>query len=541
MSLKAKNRGTSAPDLQHLCRQVADRSPLPMVAVGGTGHTVCYVNPAFCRLIGRDTEELIGIPFAQAVPEGKVCLPLLDRVYRTGEPQNYTEPEHPRSHPPHRSYVMWAIPGTSIHSAGIMVQVTDTTKAAQFRQTAVGMNQELIHSAVRQHELLEEADRLSAGLQLEIGKRMQAEAALQVTIRALEELVQAAPVGITDLDPEGNVISWNPAMEKILGWTEEEFPGKLAPAIEAGQGDAKEVLERLLAGEKLTGVDLRRVRNDGRPVDLLLWTEPLREQNGRLKSTVVILLDVTHLKEMERITLAQQKLSSLGYIAASIAHQIRNPLSGIYLHLQNLEKLLSGAEIPNPEIHEKTIAMITMMKSASAKMDSVVKKVISFSRQGAPSMEPLDVNQCIREAVDMIRVPLQNAGAQVVVSLQEDLPLCRGDMSLIEQALINLMTNAVQAFGHQEGERLIEIRSSLEGSNTGDGYITVAVADSGPGIPEEVRERIFDPFFTTKISGTGFGLSITHKIVSAHGGFIRVGTSRCGGALFTIGLPTSNK
>ena len=118
------------------------------------------------------------------------------------------------------------------------------------------------------------------------------------------------------------------------------------------------------------------------------------------------------------------------------------------------------------------------------------------------------------------------------------LPACRGDIHLLEQALINLMTNAAQAMEGQEGEQRIELSSSFTGSAAEDGYhVAVSVADSGPGIPKEVRDKIFDPFFTTKRSGTGIGLSITHKIITDHGGFLRVETSRWGGALFTIVLP----
>jgi signal transduction histidine kinase len=152
-------------------------------------------------------------------------------------------------------------------------------------------------------------------------------------------------------------------------------------------------------------------------------------------------------------------------------------------------------------------------------------------------MEPLDLNGCLREAVDMARISLQKAGVQVSVALQEDLPACRGDTSLLAQALLNLLTNAAPALEGQEGKKVIEIRSSRSSASSRNGFVTVSVADSGPGVPEGLREKVFDPFFTTKSSGTGIGLAITQKIVSDHGGFIRVGTSRFGGALFTIGLP----
>jgi PAS domain S-box-containing protein len=367
---------------------------------------------------------------------------------------------------------------------------------------------------------------------VDVTKEHKAEAALRETTRTLEELVAASPVGIAVLDPEGKVILWNPAMEAIFGWSEAEVRGNLPPAVAAGQEGAREELERLLAGERLAGVELRRERKDGWPVDVRIWTAPLWEESGRLKSTVLILLDVTPLKELERVALTQQKMATLGQVAAGVAHEIRNPLSGINIYLYSLEKLLGEADALDPETRQSAESIAAMMKGASARMEAVINRVLSFSRPGPARKEPFDVNACVREAVDMARVSLQKAGAKVAVALREGLPACLGDMRLLEQALLNLLSNATQAMEGQKGEKRIEVVSGVK-----DGCVTVTVADSGPGVPEEVRERIFEPFFTTKREGTGIGLSIAHRVITDHGGFIRLGTSRFGGALFTIGLP----
>jgi signal transduction histidine kinase len=323
----------------------------------------------------------------------------------------------------------------------------------------------------------------------------------------------------------------------MSGWTEGEVLGRLVPTVAAGQEGADKSLKRLLAGERLAGVEIRRFRKDGQPIDVLLWSAPLQEDSGQFKRTVVILLDVTHLKEVERIALTQQKLASLGEVAAGIAHEIRNPLSGINIYLHSLEEILGEAEI-----REKTDPLMAGMRAASTRMETVIQRVLSFYRSGPPRMKPVDLNACIRESVDMVRISLQKAGSRVAVTLQENLPECQGDMRLLEQALINLMTNAAQAMEKQEEERRIEVSSSLIGCSSGNGeHVIVSVADSGPGIPEGIREKIFEPFFTTKGLGTGIGLSITNKIVTDHGGFIKVGKSRFGGALFAIGLPVGNK
>jgi PAS domain S-box-containing protein len=163
------------PDIQRLCRHLSERSPQPMVAVEGTTHIVSYVNPAFARFVGRERKELIGRPFAEAVPEGTEngCLALLDRVFRTGIPENLAEQEHRHTQAGavYWSYAVWAILGADGLPAGVMIQVADVTETAVFRQQAIAMNEALLVSATRQHELTGVADSLSARLQAAVKVR----------------------------------------------------------------------------------------------------------------------------------------------------------------------------------------------------------------------------------------------------------------------------------------------------------------------------------------------------------------------------------
>jgi PAS domain S-box-containing protein len=163
------------PAIRRLCRYLSERSPQPMVAVEGTTHVVIYLNPAFARLVGREGKDLIGRPFAQAVPEGdgNGCLALLDRVFRTGNPENLPEQEHRQAQPRpvYWSYAVWAILGEDGRPAGVMIQVTDVTETALFRQRAVAMNEALIVSSTQQHELAEVAESLSARLRTAVQTR----------------------------------------------------------------------------------------------------------------------------------------------------------------------------------------------------------------------------------------------------------------------------------------------------------------------------------------------------------------------------------
>jgi len=155
-------KGQQAFDIVSLCRYFSELSPQPMVAVEGTTHIVRHLNAAFARLVGKEREELLGRPFAEAVPGGEDngCLPLLDRVYRTGTPEILVEQEHRHTTPSvYWSYSVWAILGADERPVGVIIQVTDATEMAVFRREVTAMNEQLLLSATRQHELTETAER----------------------------------------------------------------------------------------------------------------------------------------------------------------------------------------------------------------------------------------------------------------------------------------------------------------------------------------------------------------------------------------------
>ena len=163
------------PPIPRLCRYLSERSPQPMVVVDGKTHIVSYANPAFAGLVGKEVKHLIGRPFAEAVPEGAEngCLTLLDRVFGTGIAENLAEQEHRQSlpRPVYWSYAMWAILDKDERPAGVMIQITDATDTALFRRQSVAMNESLLVSATRQHELTELAELLSTKLQAAVRAR----------------------------------------------------------------------------------------------------------------------------------------------------------------------------------------------------------------------------------------------------------------------------------------------------------------------------------------------------------------------------------
>ena len=168
MTVELDDAAVPSPLLRKLCRYLSERSPQPMVAVEGTTHVVIYVNPAFARLTGREPRQLVGHPFTEAVPEGKGngCIALLDRAFRTGSHEILGEQEHRQAlpRPVFWSYSVWAILGEDERPAGVMVQVTDSTETAAFRRQMAAINEALVISSVRQHELAATTESLNAQL-----------------------------------------------------------------------------------------------------------------------------------------------------------------------------------------------------------------------------------------------------------------------------------------------------------------------------------------------------------------------------------------
>jgi signal transduction histidine kinase len=163
------------PDLPSLCLAITEHAPLPMATVEGPSQIVRYVNPAFCRLIDKPKERLVGKAFSEMLPKKDKSVTLLDRVYRTGKPESYTEQQQTKPHPIFWSYTMWPVIADE-RPVGVVIQVTET---GQFHEKTLAMNEALMLGSVRQHELTEAADSSNARLQEEIGERKQAEEALQ--------------------------------------------------------------------------------------------------------------------------------------------------------------------------------------------------------------------------------------------------------------------------------------------------------------------------------------------------------------------------
>jgi signal transduction histidine kinase len=188
--------------------------------------------------------------------------------------------------------------------------------------------------------------------------------------------------------------------------------------------------------------------------------------------------------------------------------------------------------IKKPESQVKVDQIIVQLKSASRKIESVIKKVMDFAKPAEPKMAVIRINKPVKDALNLTAVTLRKSGIAIETRLDNHLPACHADPNLIEAAVLNLINNAAEAMATMDIDKKIKVSSG-----TTESGIFIEVSDSGPGVPPEIRNRVFDPFFTTKNDGTGIGLSLCHRIVSDHKGTFSLAESDLGGALFRIEVP----
>jgi two-component system NtrC family sensor kinase len=230
--------------------------------------------------------------------------------------------------------------------------------------------------------------------------------------------------------------------------------------------------------------------------------------------------------EMKKINaqlFRSEKLASLGKLAAGVAHEINNPLTGI---LTNSSLLLEDMEKDDPNRED-----VEVMVSETIRCREIVKRLLDFARQTKPQKRLASINALIDNIILLVRNQTSFRNILIEKDLDADLPDILVDPDQIQQVFVNIILNAAEAMT-KGGSLKIRSMRSRDGES-----IVITLADTGPGIKEEVRERIFDPFFTTKEHGTGLGLSISYGIIEQHGGVISVDSIMSIGSTFTIVLP----
>lgn len=354
---------------------------------------------------------------------------------------------------------------------------------------------------------------------------------LRESEKRFRTLIENSHTGISIVQ-DTDIIYQNQEQERLLGPLPRPFVFKNYEDFHPD--DVKKVEQFIktiqLKKEKTFETDFRfyskNSKDSGAEMKWVYCRANLIEYQGK-EAILFNMLDVTKFKEMEQLVNIQDKMSSLGRVAAGIAHEIRNPLSGINIYLETLEKFYDKGD--NLDTIKK---IISQLKTASFKIESIVSRVMDFSKPGQPHFILSDLNRPLEAAIDLSSVTLRKSGITIEKNLTEDKILCLMDPNLLEEVILNLITNAAEAMRAIDGNKIIRINSFAKPD-----HAIVTVSDSGPGIPVHLREKIFDPFFSTKNESQGIGLSISHRILKDHNASVKVGTSDLGGAEFIFKIP----
>jgi len=347
----------------------------------------------------------------------------------------------------------------------------------------------------------------------------------------LESIVDRAGDAISVVDLEGKILYWNEGAEQIYGFKKEETIGQniadfLYPREktlrEAEEKLMEEIMGRVRKGEVVSNVEVKRMTKEGKEIITSMTISPLRDAEGKIIGASRICKDITQMKKVEERLLLTERLTSLGELSAGVAHELRNPLAGIKI---NTQVLLRKKDLP--EIERK---LLESSLEGIGKIQKIVEDMLHFAKPKAAHFKKEKINEVVESSLAIFQNKLKKGNISLMFQKGEDLPNVWIDAHQIQQVLINLMLNAIQAM---EKGGTLTIRTFPENG----GNIGIEVKDTGVGIPKSHLKKIFDPFFTTKSDGTGLGLSISLKILENHDATIEVESQEGKGSSFTIHLP----
>jgi PAS domain S-box-containing protein len=341
-------------------------------------------------------------------------------------------------------------------------------------------------------------------------------------------MVRSAGDAIISIDRRGSITGWNPAAERIFGWSAREAVGRSLRGMFPDQYE--QAARQALTGMRpASSFDLSAKRADGKMLNLAVTLSGVPGREGRVEGLLAIVRDMTSQRELETQMHQSEKLTALGQVAGGIAHDFNNLLQAILGYSQLMSKNLQNIDVVRRGL--------SVIETAAVGGAETVRRIQKFARlRPDEPFVSVELNQVVHDSVAITRPRWEERVAKGGVPLRLDLrltplPTVMGRPSELNEVITNLILNAIDAMP-QGGTLGIYTRPE------GDEHVVLSVADTGVGMPEHVRKRIFDPFFTTKGEvGTGLGLSVSYSIIQRHGGEMRAESQPGRGTTFTIVLP----
>jgi two-component system sensor histidine kinase DctS len=357
--------------------------------------------------------------------------------------------------------------------------------------------------------------------------------------------------GLRARDNQGRITYVNPAFCEMVGFESKELIGKSIPAPywppemvdEYGQRQALRLAGNAPPRE---GVESVFMRKNGERFAVMIFEAPLINAMGEQTGWMGAVLDISEQRRVEEVSRASQerlqataRLATVGEMASLLSHELNQPLAAISSYATGSMNLLQDAAVKDPQLAETLGSAIQRIGQQAERAVKVIKSVHDFVRRRDQAREAVTPRALLDDVMPLVILQARKLGVRVVVNCPPDLPAVLCDRTMVEQVLLNLARNGMQAMADDTPHKVLTLAVRPAASNATSRWLEFSVADLGQGIPEGVAEKLFTPFFTTKQEGMGLGLSLCRTVVEQHGGFLSHQPNTPRGTVFSFTLPQS--
>ncbi|NTW36545.1 MAG: PAS domain S-box protein [Syntrophobacteraceae bacterium] len=513
---------------------LARMSPVGIFRTDLKGNCI-YVNERWCEIAGLTVEAALGEGWVKAIHPGDRQR-VFEEWYRSAQENRPFRSEYRFQRPDGLSTSVLGQASAELNPTGEVVgyvgTVTDITQQKKAEEALQEARDELEH---RVQERTAELFGANEQLKKEMEERRQAEEKISETKAMLQTVFNGISEPLVMLEKSRAIRMLNEAACEYFQVSNPlDFTGKTCYELAGGRcAPCDNCVIRSAIGEGRSVTFERKGLLDPERSELVA-VYPAEEAAHGFSGAIIHIRDITESRNLERHLLREDRLSSLGQLSGGIAHQIRNPLSGIniFVHILSDEKKFNRTS--------QELRILGEIMNNTSKIDGVIKRVLDFSRQSVNALDTLEVGALIEDAVELWRSRIRKDGIKLTVSLEENLSKVLGDPVEVRQVLNNLVQNAVEAM-EKGGVLDITARRGVLSFDERRSAVIIEIRDSGRGIPLEQQRSVFNPFFTTKATGVGLGLAVAQRIVTRLGGTISFESTPEVGTTFCVELPTASR
>lgn len=480
-------------------------------------YTYRAINDTYARYAKRPKDEIVGLTVAELLGQEAFeqrAKPYLDRCF-AGEEIHYqawfSVPQEPARYMDVAYYPVFGFDNDII---GAAVNSRDITAQVQAQQEL-----ERLYAQVKQQ---------AAALEQQVTERT---ATLQASEARFSALFEQVTTGIALIDAEGRLIETNPALQRMLGYPARVLQGKLFTEFitQSDRNQAADMYRQLMSRQRDENrFEGRHTRSNGRPGWINLIASPIRDQNGTPLFTICLIEDITERKQAQEALIQAERLSTAGRLAASLTHEISNPLQSVIGCLGLAQEALSEGDKIGPYLD---IALTELRRVAR-----IVGQLRDLNRPTeSVRFMPTDVHTLIEQVLTLNRKVCQERDIRTIYQAADALPLVELDADMMRQVFLNLTLNAIDAM---PSGGTLTITTAATDQPPG---VCISFQDTGIGISPKVKTHLFEPFRSTKANGLGIGLFVSREIIRRHGGQIDVQSQPGAGATFEVRVPANTK